>query len=227
PVVAGLDIGYAQRIASGGDFLDLLLTSSARLVLMLLDICGRNTETIATSVQRLFRQRAAELFTTDANDSEALTVLTLEVNREILRAASLDPSGGVRCTAGFLACFDPQIGTLWYINAGHTPAIVQDGAAVQLGASGVPLGLFSHAVHDAHVQVLAPGAALALLSKGALEHEQFGLEEAGALVSRRGAASASELCEHLLQAAEQAAPRGRFHREPSQDQTAVALIRAL
>src|SRR5205807_665403 len=84
PVVAGLDIGYAQRIASGGDFLDLLLTSSARLLLMLLDISGRNTETIATSVQRLFRQRAAELFTTDANDSEALTVLTLEVNREIL-----------------------------------------------------------------------------------------------------------------------------------------------
>ncbi len=223
PALAGADVGYAQRLISGGDFLDLTVTLSGRLVFMLLDVCGKATHTVLGPAQQLFRGRSAELFIAAGNDSEALTLLVLEINRDILR-----PAEGVRCTAAFIACFDPQLGTLWYVNAGHTPAMVSEngGATQQLAASGVPLGLFSHAVHDAQIYVLRPGAALALVSKGVVEHNAFGLENATALLSARGAMPATDLCRQLLEAAASARPRHRLHLYRPQDQTALALIRS-
>jgi serine phosphatase RsbU (regulator of sigma subunit) len=223
PAIAGADVGYAQQLISGGDFLDLAVTPSGRLAMVLLDVCGKATQPVLGPAQQLFRSRSAELFTTGANDSEALTQLVLEINREILRIAD-----GVRCTAAFFACFDPELGTLWYVNAGHTPAIVNEsgGAAQQLAASGVPLGLFSHAVHDAQIYVLAAGAALALVSKGMVEQDGFGVEQAAAIVSARGTKPAVELCRQLLEAAESARLRHRLHLHRPQDQTAVALIRS-
>jgi serine phosphatase RsbU (regulator of sigma subunit) len=221
PSIAGHDIAYAQRVASGGDVLDLAVTPSQRAVLMLLDICGRNTEAAGANLQQVFRSRVAELFVPDGNDSEALTLLVLDLNREILRAGE-----GTRCTAAFVGCLDPNLGTLWYVNAGHTPGIVHDGEVTRLNATGVPLGLFSHAVHDAQVHVLAPGTALALVSKGVVEHDEFGLEHAGELIRRRAAMTAAQLSQELLQASEQVRRRPHLRRHTPQDKTAVALIRA-
>ena len=220
PAVVGSDLGFAQRVASGGDVLAVEITPSGRLLLMLLDICGVNTESISAPLVELFRSRSAEAFIPNGNDSISLSLLVLELNREILRVTT-----GTRCTAGFIGCFDPQLGTLWYVNAGHTPALAHDGEITQLAATGVPLGLFSHAVHDAAVHVLAPGARLALVSKGVIEHEDFGVEQAATLIRECAEADAARLSEMLLEASDQAAKPQRLWRRAPQDKTAVALIR--
>ncbi len=128
----------------GGDFYDFAVTQSGLLVFLLLDIAGKRGEAleIAASVQERFRERAPELFRgEDMNHSDALSELGVVINRTILKTAE-----GVRHAPGFLACYDSRVGTLTYLNAGHTPALLKDGEGVtELPANGIPFGLFSHA----------------------------------------------------------------------------------
>jgi serine phosphatase RsbU (regulator of sigma subunit) len=215
PSLAGVDLAAVQHSRSGGDFFDAVITPSSLLMFMLLDISGRNTEPLYQPLQLAFRARAATLFKRGGNDSEALAQLAVEFNRELLKAV-----GGVRCTAGFLGCFDPELGTLWYVNAGHTPAIVHDGNTRLLEASGVPLGLFAYAVRDSQAYVLQPGAALALVSKGVIEAEGFGLQQASALVTENKSGSAAHISHALLDSA-----RAR-ERKGVQDHTAVVIVRS-
>lgn len=167
-------VGALYRGArQGGDYYDYITTGS-RMLLLLLDIAGRRDEAfgIAAEVQQTFRA-AADLFgIDDVNEPVALAQLHLEVNRAILAAA-----GGVRCAPAILASFNEVAGTLWYMNAGHTPPLIKDsnGASV-LPNSGVPLGLFSHATQDASICVMDPGSALVMVSRGLVEARAGGVE---------------------------------------------------
>ena len=59
-----------------------------------------------------------------------------EVNRTILEVA-----GGIRSCPAFIGCYNEDLGTVCYTNAGHTPALLRDDSGItQLEASGLPLG---------------------------------------------------------------------------------------
>lgn len=216
--VAGAGFAYAQRGCQAGcDTLQHVLIG-ARLIFLLLDIAGDRTSgsAVAARAAQVFHRSAVQLFAAgELNESEALSALTRQLNRELIEA------GGVRCAAAFLGCYDTQTGALWYVNAGHTPALVHDDDPRELGASGVPLGLFSHAIHDAQISVLGLGSAFVLVSKGVTEmrsgRQEFGLAGVRALAAQAG--DAAGLCAAVLDAAE------RFGKAARQDRTAVALVR--
>ena len=83
----------------------------------------------------------------ELNESEAMIELSRRLNLEIMRAA-----GGVRSCPAFAACYNEELGTVCYVNAGHTPGLLRDeSSVVELAATGLPLGLFSLAPTDARV----------------------------------------------------------------------------
>lgn len=236
PQLANATVGaqYAEaRFA--GDFFDFIPAPAERLVFLLLDIAGRREEAagIAAHVQERLHALAPSLLADfDANESTALTELALELNRSVLQAA-----GGVRCTPAFLGCYQDALGILWYINAGHTPGILRDAQGVTLlEATGLPMGLFAHAIHDAQLRVLAPRSLLLLASKGLVEAraegEEFGLERLRALVAASTAQSAQDLCRQVLATNEAFLQSGRAWRlvfthglRKTDDRTALAILR--
>ena len=225
PTVPGAEIGaayYGERM--GGDFYDFLLVNS-RLVFLLLDVSGRGdgAQNIAAIAQDHFRSQVPRLFAAlDVNEANAVVELTLGLNRTILDAAD-----GICASSAFLGCFDPELGTVCYSNAGNVPGLIRDSTGMtELSASGLPLGLFSHATHDAPMTVLEPGAALLLVSRGVIEGRcqgsEFGLEGVKATFEHATAPSAQRLCVAILDGVE------RFMCGPPthNDVTALALVRS-
>jgi phosphoserine phosphatase RsbU/P len=142
------------------------------------------------------------------------------MNRTILR-------GGIRTCAGFIACYNEDLGTICYANAGHTPALVRDAAGVTLlEATGLPLGLFSHVPQRASTCVLPPEGALLVISRGIAEAEyegeEFGLAGATKSFQNSRGLGAHDVCTALLQAAEAFTCNPLTHN----DVTALALVRA-
>jgi sigma-B regulation protein RsbU (phosphoserine phosphatase) len=208
----------------GGDFFDFA-SVRARLIFLLLDIAGARDEAldIAAAAQDAFRAEIGELFNhSPVNEADALSNLTVALNRMIIAAA-----GGVHCAPAFLGSYDEEVGTVTYINAGHTPALVKDQEGVELlGASGLPLGLFSHATHDAQIRVLPHGAALLLVSKGLVEsryrNQEFGLERLQETLKKLQFTTATELSSAVLTRVQQFTK----NTPPQNDVTALALVRA-
>lgn len=197
----------------GGDYFDFLVLNDTRLLFLLSDIAGKREEalSIAASVQEMLWEEGPRLLSAaDANVSDAVTELTLELNRTILHAA-----GGVHPAPTFLGCLDEQFGMLHYVSAGHTPAFVKGaGEIVELDPTGLPLGLFSHATHDAQVSVVPSGASVVLVSKGLVEivaadRQEFGIDRVKKLLQEGTYPSAQELCQEVLGQAV------RFSEQPS------------
>ena len=133
-----------------GDFYDSVRVSPERVLIGLLDVAGRREETAsflfprrkfsAIPARNSFRQ-------SDINESDAMTELNHRINRRLIEA-----SNGVHSCPAFTACYHEKLGTLCYCNAGHTPALLRDSTGiVELGSTGLPLGLFSHATSDARI----------------------------------------------------------------------------
>lgn len=240
PGLANSAIAAKYRAARvGGDFFDFMRAGPSRLAFIILDIAGKRDEAldVAAHVQDLFHARVPELFSApDMNEAEATTELLVSVNKKIIEA-----SGGVRCAACFLGVYDDSIGTVFYINAGHTPALLRDPEGVtQLKAQGPPLGLFSHTTNDALMSVLRPGSALLVVSKGLVEarvgSKDYGLPRAEAALLKAPVDDAYGLCEFVLNdvaeflANSTGAFRLPFGRKdsadnPFNDHTALALVR--
>lgn len=214
---------YGERI--GGDFYDFVRVTPRLVLFGLLDVAGRHEENgeIVAEAGKTLRTLGAELFARDeVNEADAMIELSLELNRAIMAAA-----GGVRSCPGFVACYNEEIGTVCYSNAGHTPALLRDQSGItQLPASGLPFGLFSHVTHDALIAALPPGAAFLLVSRGVTEArhrgKEFGLDGVQASFQQTAIASAEQLCDDILNSVEQ------FTRKPPthNDVTALALVRA-
>lgn len=215
--------GLYKGARTGGDFYDVVSTQS-RLIFLLLDIAGKREEAlhIAAHVQDKFRYSAPKAFAhQDVNEAVAVTELLLHVNRTILEAAK-----GTHFSAAFLGCYSLTLGTLCYVNAGHTPALLKDSSGVTLlEANGLPLGLFSHATHDAQMCVLEPGAALLLVSRGIIEckhrRREFGIESVRQTLLNTSASDAHQLCNAALDAVQQFANGSSLEN----DLTTMALIR--
>jgi len=231
PLIEGAEIAavtYGPRVA--GDFYDSLRVSPERILFGLLDVAGRrqDNQPVLSAAQEIFRKLAADLFgKADLNESEAMTELCLRLNRGIMEVA-----GGVRSCPAFIGCYHEQFGTLCYTNAGHSPGLLRDHTGiVELAATGLPLGLFSHATCDAPTVGLEKGAALLLVSRGVLEGKckddkkedlEFGLERVKDLMRDAASGNPRQLCTSVLNAV------GDFTCAPlvHDDMTALAFVRA-
>jgi sigma-B regulation protein RsbU (phosphoserine phosphatase) len=213
---------YGERL--GGDFYDFVRVSPSRVVFGLLDVAGRTEQngTILAAVQETFRSQAHTLLADDnVNEADAMARICLELNRAVLDAAN-----GVHSCPAFAGCYNENLGIVCYFNAGHTPALVRDGSGiVELPATGLPLGLFSHATCEAPMTALAPAAALLLVSRGVVEGkskgEEFGLDRVKETLQQADLESAKNLCRTVIEDVRQ------FMRTPPthNDVTALALVR--
>lgn len=196
----------------GGDYFDFFPISETRMLFLLSDVAGKRQEAlhIAAAVQDRLRDRGLALLSDeDANLADSVTALALELNRTIIQTA-----GGVRAAPTFLGCLDEQFGLLHYVSAGHTPAFIKaDGEVTQLDPTGLPLGLFSHATHDAQVSVVQSGSSVVLVSKGLVEssagRKEFGVERVREALQQQTFASAQDTCHDILNRAV------RFAEQPS------------
>lgn len=204
-----------------GDLYDFIRVSPDRVLFGLLDVAGRAHENsgIVSAAQATFRERGSALFAkSDINEAEAMMELCLELNRTILHSAN-----GVRECPAFAGCYREGLGTVCYFNAGHTPGLLRhQNGITELPATGLPLGLFSHAFWEAHIFALPPGSALLLVSRGVTESQwkgtEFGLEGVKEYLLQSKAQNATDLCRTLT------AQHGNSAATDN-DLTALALVR--
>ena len=135
----------------------------------------------------------------DVNEAEAMIEVCVQMNRAILQAAER----ACPCPV-FAGCYNETLGTVCYVNAGHTPGLLRDAAGIaELGATGLPLGLFSHSAADASIVAVEPGAALLVVSRGLVEARrkktEFGLSQVKDLLLRTPGQSAQEICAAVLE----------------------------
>jgi len=188
---------------SAGDFYDSIRVSESRVLFGLLDVAGRReqNQNLLAIAQRIFRDVGRELLSPEeVNETDALTELCLQLNRAIIDAA-----GGVHSSPAFAGCYNEELGTVCYFNAGHTPALVRHTSDIsELGATGLPLGLFSHTTSDARIIALVPGDILLLVSRGVLEaecsREEFGLQRVRRALQTAEGVNAHEICVGILDA---------------------------
>jgi serine phosphatase RsbU (regulator of sigma subunit) len=197
------------------------------MLFVLLDIAGLRADTreILIAVQKTFRTLAPKLFAgEDFNETTAMIELCNEMNLTILQ-------GGLRSCPAFLGCYNEDLGTVCYANAGHTPGLLRDRTGITLlEATGLPLGLFSHTMQSAAACHLVPGSALLVVSRGIIEadraesdhrHAEFGLDGVTQAFQRATASSARDLCLTILREARRFTPA-----TPTEnDLTTLALMR--
>ncbi len=150
---------YGQRCS--GDFYDFLRVGPERVLFGLFDVAGdlQRTRAVVVAIQEKFRSLGASLLeSNDANESEVMLELWLELNRGLMQTAA-----GVHSCPAFIACYNEELRTLCYVNSGHTPGLIRDHDQIlELKATALPLGLFSHSVPDSSVVALQPGNTLLL-----------------------------------------------------------------
>jgi sigma-B regulation protein RsbU (phosphoserine phosphatase) len=163
----------------------------------------------------------------DINETDAMIEICGDLNRAILKAA-----GRVCSSPAFAGCYNENLGTLCYFNAGHTPGLMGDDSGVtELGATGLPLGLFSHITPDASMVALQPGAALLVVSRGMVEarrksksskSEEFGLNRVKDYLQSAHAQAAQEISATILAKVQEFMGKSPVRN----DVTAIALARA-
>jgi serine phosphatase RsbU (regulator of sigma subunit) len=185
----------------GGDLHDYIRVSPSRVLFALLDVAGRldQNRPIVSAAQSAFQNCGHELLSKDdANEADAMIEVCVQMNRAILQAATR-----VCPCPAFAGCFNESLGTVCYVNAGHTPALLRDRTGItELGATGLPLGLFSHSAADASIVALEPGASLVLVSRGLVEanlkRKEFGLEQVKEILLKIPTPAAEEINANIL-----------------------------
>ena len=197
------------------------------MLFVLLDIAGLRADNreILIAVQKTFRSLAPRLFAgEDFNETIAMIELCYGLNRTIM-------SGGLRSCPAFIGCYNEDLGTVCYANAGHTPGMLRDQSGITLlEATGLPLGLFSHTTQSAGACHLVPGSALLVVSRGVIEAEQlnesgqdaeFGLNGVRQSLQEATVLSAHDVCLSVLQSVRQFTLTAPTHN----DLTTLALVR--
>jgi len=126
---------YGPRM--GCDLHDYVRVSPSRVLFALLDVAGRldQNRAIISAAQSTFRNCGRQLLNKDdANEADAMIDLCVQMNRAILKAATR-----VCPCPAFAGCFNESLGTVCYVSAGHTPALLRDSTGItELGATGLP-----------------------------------------------------------------------------------------
>jgi len=216
-------VSYGQRM--DGDLHDYIRVSPSRVLFVMLDVAGGlgQNRAIGNAAQSTFRSCGMQLLANDdVNEADAMIEVCVQMNRAILKAAER-----VCSCAAFAGCYNETLGTVCYVNAGHVPGLLRDTAGImELGATGLPLGLFSHSAADASIVALEPGAALLLVSRGLVEArrktQEFGLPRVKEILLGTPGQSAQEICATVIERVNEFLAHG-----PAQnDGTVVALARS-
>jgi len=225
PPLSGADIaGMVQGERVGGDLYHFLRANPQRVIFGLLDVAGRKEENhhIVTAARQTFQSLGCERFAQhDINEADVMMEFCLELNLSIRRAAS-----GVRSCAAFVGCYNEELGTICYVNAGHTPGLLRDPSGItELAATGLPLGLFSASTYEAPTVALQQGASLLLVSRGVVEaafkREEFGLQRVKTHFQSAPQDNARQVATVILDQVQQF-----LRATPENDVTALALVRA-
>jgi len=207
----------------GGDFYEVVRVSPSRVLFGLVELHSRlrQSRKMPSALRRIFCDAGTQLLkSAEANEADALIELFSQLNRFViergLRAHSCPAFGG---------CYNEDLGTVCYFNAGHTPGLVRYSSGVsELASTSLPLGLFSHVTPDPGMIALEPGAALLLVSRSVVvaetKGEEYGLARVGEGLKNIHRASAHDLCTVVLESVQ------GFARKPQHEAiTALALIR--
>ena len=225
PELNGAQVAVAHFSGrAGGDFYEFSRVSPHRLLFGLMDVAGKRetSRPILSAAQACFRSAGAELFSgTELNEADAMVELARRLNLEIMRAA-----GGVRSCPAFAGCYNEELGTVCYVNAGHTPGLLCDQSSIEeLPATGLPFGLFSLSPTDARIVGLGPEGSIAIVSRGVVEaqcsEEEFGLNGVK-LVMETKPPSATDLSRGILEQLQSFICSVPKHN----DVTALTLVRA-
>jgi serine phosphatase RsbU (regulator of sigma subunit) len=179
PQLKGAEIaGVVHGLRVGGDFYQFVRANQERVLFGLLDVAGKHSENrgIVAAANGTFRDRGALcLASSEVNEADAMMEFCLELNFSIRSAAA-----GVRTCAAFLGCYNESLGTVCYVNAGHTPGLLRYNSDVsELPATGMPLGLFAASTYEAPTVAVPIGGGLLLVSRGVVEashdKQEFGM----------------------------------------------------
>ncbi len=184
PQLEGWQISPLYRPARevGGDFYDILELHDGRLGLVVGDATGKGVPAalVMASARSMLRAVA------QASDYSPGDVLR-RVNDSLV--IDIPPNMFVTC---FYCILEPESGHLVYANAGHDlPYLRHSGAAAELRARGMPLGLMPGMSYEEKEIVLEPGDSALLYSDGLVEAhdphgEMFGFPRLGELVAEHG-----------------------------------------
>jgi len=171
---------YQPAREVGGDFYDFHLLSGGRLGLVVGDATGKGVPAALVMSTTCGMLRAVS----QTSDSSSPGEMLERVNEALV--PSIPPNMFVTC---FYAILDPKSASLRYANAGHdVPYIHRNGAAEELRARGMPLGLMPGMGYEEKEIVLEEGEAALFYSDGLVEAhnpngEMFGFPKLRALIA--------------------------------------------
>jgi serine phosphatase RsbU (regulator of sigma subunit) len=160
----GADVAGFSRPANtvGGDFYEILPLGDGRLVMAVGDVAGKGSP--AALLMALLLAMMRTLNDERLEPAELIARLNVQVCRQ---------APGSRFITLFYAVFDMNTGSLTFVNAGHTPALLlrNRGEIERLHEGGVALGLFDQSTYTAGRALMQPGDLLAVYSDGITEAE--------------------------------------------------------
>jgi predicted ester cyclase len=181
PTVEGWEISphYQPAREVGGDFYDFHLLSEGRLGLVVGDATGKGVPAALVMSTTCGMLRLAA-----QSPSSSPGEMLGRVNEALF--PYIPPNMFVTC---FYSVLDPESGRLVYANAGHDlPYVQRGGAAEELRARGMPLGLMPGMSYEEKEMVLDAGEGVLFYSDGLVEAhdpkgEMFGFPRLRALIS--------------------------------------------
>jgi serine phosphatase RsbU (regulator of sigma subunit) len=151
-----VDTYYKPFRDVGGDYFDVIELAGNRTLFAVADVSGKGMPAalLAANIQALVRSIA----TTETDP----VAMAQQINRHMSRYTPID-----RFATAVFIVLSRETGELVYVNAGHNaPLVFGPGSTTSLGATGVPLGLFSEARYESRTTVLFPGGALLVFTDG-------------------------------------------------------------
>lgn len=140
----------------GGDYFDVIAVPESQTLIALADVSGKGMAAalLSANIQALVRSMSSA--------GAGPSALAKQINQHLCRHT---PSGFF-ATAVFLL-LNRDSGELTYVNAGHNaPIIFASGMTKSLGATGIPLGLFTDADYEEKTASLDPGHSVLLFTDG-------------------------------------------------------------
>jgi serine phosphatase RsbU (regulator of sigma subunit)/anti-sigma regulatory factor (Ser/Thr protein kinase) len=193
PALPGWEIAayYQPARAVGGDFYDFIYLPDGRLGLVVGDVTDKGVPAalVMATTRAILRGAAAQTDSPGQVLERANELLVPDIPRNMF----------VTC---LVAILDPATGHLRYANAGHDlPYRRYASGAVELRATGMPLGLMPGMTYDENETTLEAGDSVVFYSDGLVEahdpgRQLFGFPRLEALVA--GHAGGAALIDYLL-----------------------------
>jgi len=195
PPIPGFDLS-AVTVPSryvGGDYYDFVLVEGKWLVIVVADVSGKGipASILTASLQATVRSNA------DAQTDPVRMMARL--NQLLYRNTSASEFATL-----FYAVVDLDTGRMKYANAGHDfPFVVRSTNAERLDHSDIVLGCMEDFDYRSSDYAMAPDTTLVVYTDGVTESESeggeyFGSERLCSVLERNSSASASELCQTVI-----------------------------